>query len=396
MSSVSADMIYQNIAIACNPTEERQRQAMDQLEAFGACAGFIPSVLQIVSQTTGVSKDCRLMAVICLKNVVKRRWRGRGADVVPDDEKEMLRNFCMNYWDEPEDRVESQLAYLLSDLIRKDWPDSWPNAMLELTTHTQSTDQNVAFKSMIRLYHVLMALLPLANAHLKKFASENFATFATILLQLSPQFTSTLQNLLSSPSPTSIARDSSFEMMSKYTCVTANIVCTMLKLSFKEISAMHDMNNFLTSFLHEIKSQHGYVVAISDHIRVGDSIPFEEDFECEGPWDDTIWGLDETYKLSKSAIQTGGFSIRRMLTVLTSVACHLVDNNPLEIAPFLTPFLDLAHEMLLSEYGESTDPTRAAVDAAAGERAQHCVPEFACIKLVLVIYRSLRCPLYNR
>lgn len=78
--------------------------------------------------------------MICLKRTLHVHWRPRkaGAHSLGDDEKLKLKCFLLENMDENDDRVATQLALVVADVARRDWPGNWGelfNSLME-TVHT--------------------------------------------------------------------------------------------------------------------------------------------------------------------------------------------------------------------------------------------------------------------
>lgn len=48
-----------------------------------------------------------------------------GAYTLGDDEKAALKQFLLSHMEEPDQKVAAQLAVLIADIARKDWPRAW-------------------------------------------------------------------------------------------------------------------------------------------------------------------------------------------------------------------------------------------------------------------------------
>lgn len=78
--------------------------------------------------------DLRLGAVICLKRTVHAHWRVRkpGVYVVTDEEKGALKSFLLSHSEEPIRKLAVQLAVVVSDIARRDWPGGWDELFTSL------------------------------------------------------------------------------------------------------------------------------------------------------------------------------------------------------------------------------------------------------------------------
>ena len=117
----------------------------------------------------------RLAAVINLKRTVANHWKPRtclacsplcvflvlsnidsslgtgkvGAYPIGDDEKAALKQFLLSHMEEPDQKVAAQLAVLIADIARKDWPRAWDEL----------------FPSLMASVHHQASTVPLGNNH---------------------------------------------------------------------------------------------------------------------------------------------------------------------------------------------------------------------------------------
>lgn len=95
-----------------SPVEEERKPAERVLKACEEIPGYT-SILATIAATHAASTDARAAAVILLKNMVRVRWKSRGARnvVVGDGEKAALRGALLGaaMMEEPQARVVSQV-----------------------------------------------------------------------------------------------------------------------------------------------------------------------------------------------------------------------------------------------------------------------------------------------
>lgn len=80
---------------ALQPEESHRRPYEEALQRWEGCAGYCTALLQLYSTPPPqLAAAERLLAVLCLKNTVTRRWHSRREDeeAVPDAEKAVVRN----------------------------------------------------------------------------------------------------------------------------------------------------------------------------------------------------------------------------------------------------------------------------------------------------------------
>ena len=123
---MAEEALYRALQNVQSPNPSVQKPAESALETMSDQPGYCAALTTILS-TPGVDKGCRLMAVICLKNTVNKKWvtRRRAAYTVPAPEKAALKTFLLQHFDEQEWLVAVQLAVLVAKVARHDWPP-WP------------------------------------------------------------------------------------------------------------------------------------------------------------------------------------------------------------------------------------------------------------------------------
>jgi len=119
-----------------------RKPAEEALAQAGNGRGFIEVLIIIISNARN-DADLRLSAIICLKRTMHRHWRPRRADqyTLADDEKAGLKRFLLGHMEEPEKRVAVQLAVVVADIARREWPGSWDELFPSLmaTAHSVTT-----------------------------------------------------------------------------------------------------------------------------------------------------------------------------------------------------------------------------------------------------------------
>jgi hypothetical protein len=103
-----------------------RKPAEEALTDAGNSPGFIQALLAIIANTAN-DADLRLSAIICLKRTLKSHWKPRKAGVygLGDDEKAGLKQWLLGHVEEPERKVAVQLAVVVADIARRDWPGDW-------------------------------------------------------------------------------------------------------------------------------------------------------------------------------------------------------------------------------------------------------------------------------
>jgi hypothetical protein len=190
---MESGLVYATLENACCQDAAQQQAAMKALHAFESENGFVSALIEILrSGIQEIKTDCRLLAAICLKNVVSRCWKTRGANTreIMQNEKAALKSFLLSHLSEMDVKVFLQLSAVAAKIARSDWPTEWPDLVNGLFSSTQSgNDWFAQSQAMILLRDVLGSLKSNTLAPVKKIFAETAASVFPMLfstwLQLS-------------------------------------------------------------------------------------------------------------------------------------------------------------------------------------------------------------------
>ena len=94
-----------------------RRGAEDLLSQWEACAGFATALLRLYARPPpSLQPAGRLLAVLCLKNAIGRRWHEREGACIADDEKAALRAGLLASLDETEPQLARQLRLVAAQV----------------------------------------------------------------------------------------------------------------------------------------------------------------------------------------------------------------------------------------------------------------------------------------
>ena len=91
----------------------------------GPSPGYVAALVEVVQARAEneAATGARLLAAICLKNVIGRRWRPRRGNAVDDKEKDAVRAWLLNdAMQESDERVFAQLELCCRRCAKADWP----------------------------------------------------------------------------------------------------------------------------------------------------------------------------------------------------------------------------------------------------------------------------------
>lgn len=149
-----------------------QRQSGDaELAHLSTAPGFVVSLVGIFGDT-GLNSSTRHLSLIYLKNLVDRKWRQ--VAIFPQDVKKMLRDNFLAAAVAPSTvqypQMVKQLAVIIADVARSDFPRLWPQLLTELQQLVISYS-NAASSGNPEDLAVLDAVLEVAHQTLKKLGT---------------------------------------------------------------------------------------------------------------------------------------------------------------------------------------------------------------------------------
>ena len=118
-----------------------RKPAEEALSNVGNSPGFVQAILGIIANSAN-DADLRLVAIICLKRTLKSHWKPRKAGVygLGEDEKAGLKQWLLGHVEEPERKVAVQLAVVVADIARRDWPGDWEPLFTSLLATVHSVN----------------------------------------------------------------------------------------------------------------------------------------------------------------------------------------------------------------------------------------------------------------
>ena len=277
-NSVSFDNVLILFTQACHDKNlQNQQSAMKQIQDFENYNNYIDSIIQIIASTTtnnntnvAISKDIRLLCVITLKNIVNRCWKSRGNNyrILTNNEKQLLKQFVIQYIDINNDKLNIQLIILASKIARYDWPDSWPSLFSDLFTNIHTTHNillttpTIQYKqhkhNLLLLYNIYNEIIskhiPTINIHIQNISLEIFKFLYPLWLEYCKLFLDIITNIISTSS-TSVDSKLLFNsgiLIENIVIITYILNCTLIK-GYKNIYNNIDMYTFYTSYILYLK-----------------------------------------------------------------------------------------------------------------------------------------------
>ncbi|KAK3984384.1 armadillo-type protein [Cladorrhinum sp. PSN332] len=110
------------------------QSASQQLQAWESHQDYYVS-LQTIFLDKSLRKEVRFLAIILLKNGIDRYWRHTAKHAIKPPEKYLIRSRLLEGSIDEEDKTFSlHNALVTAKIVRIDYPDEWPDVMLNLIT----------------------------------------------------------------------------------------------------------------------------------------------------------------------------------------------------------------------------------------------------------------------
>ncbi|KAL1524636.1 hypothetical protein AB1Y20_019523 [Prymnesium parvum] len=176
---------------------EKERKPYEEaLQNWEACDGFASALLHLYSAPPPqVGHPERLLAILCLKNAVTRRWHSHRDDEPPisDEEKERLRNGLLHAVQEPDRQLALQLQLVVAIIARMDGLIAWPSLLPRLLDESARPSHAEKHRAVAFLFRVVKQQ---ATRRLMPHRKQFFALAAELLPRLQPLRHATYQDLL--------------------------------------------------------------------------------------------------------------------------------------------------------------------------------------------------------
>ena len=415
---MDAGTVFSVLEAACYAQQSTAQQAaMKSLQDFESVDGFATSLIQIIDseQVPDSKSDCRLLAVITLKNVVSRCWKSRGSTVhlLNSHEKSYLKEFTLKraICKEKDTRVLTQLSVLMSQVAKVEWPADWPQLLPSLFDDLKSGELEPTFSSsskndaMKLFYSVILELAskttPNAKNDFKNSALFMFPYFAKTLEGLSlnliallPECCNWDQNILSDSL-------SKANILAEQLSIVTNILDIFVSKVFTSISNTPDFASF---FIFLLDQQTKYLTYLQ-----GQSQETIERFSaCSDRYSLSLvdstgndgWDIDKIIgNIHKNGGDNGDASVMILLlrvsnitNKISSIPVVLQKEHPLEMVPYLESFLELFHKELTDTY-QATHGTSSRTGILM--KNIQLLTRLSSISAILFISNTISCKVYS-
>ena len=183
---LSAPNLVQALKGALQPDAAIRKPYEEALQAWEGVPTYCTLLLQLYATAAAeLPQPERLLAVLCLKNAVIRRWHARrdDEDAIPDDEKAVLRLGLLEAVTEPDRQIGAQLEVLVAQIGRLDGLLAWPELIPRLLELASMPPSFHSRRGLCFLYRVVkQQAARRLTVHRKQF----FALAAELLPRLAP------------------------------------------------------------------------------------------------------------------------------------------------------------------------------------------------------------------
>lgn len=366
------EVVLRQLELSLRSTGAAQEEAMRVLQTFETKCCFVSSLV-FVMHSSVVDINLKMLAVICLKNVVHRQWilRGTARYVVPKDEKMVLREYLLGpALSETNHQLSVHLSVLLSKVARHDWPGDWPGVLEHLYGMIQtSVEWTVRQNAMIFLMRSLKELasktMPSAKRAFSDIAVQMLPALAAKWRELSGQLRQSFENPSTFQVPASAVE---IEELCAHLTVCVNILSRLVMKIFPVVVKESYMPSFfellisdMDYFAAALRSNAPGACEVAKNLRCEQQLDDDSDADGGGQSDggdtDDEGGMGVDYsaasqeKRHQYAVLKFICKLRHLLRKSAAIPTKLQKMYPIEMAPFLSPFLGFYLQQLLTSYG---------------------------------------------
>lgn len=386
--SVTLDVVTESFRSACfgsNP--QIQQQAMKLIQNYEDYDGFIEAIIHIIQNSSNFNSEMRLLASISLKNVIGRRWltRGNSCRIVNAGEKSMLKRFSIQYLHEPENKVAIQLAILASKIARHDWPEQWPDLFPSLCQAvTETTDLSKQKRLFYIIYEVIREVgeknMPVVKKALIEVSTDVFAFMVPIWNHYCQQFIAALESTY-----TDLSQINNYL---EHLVIIIKILQKCLLKGYVPISANTkknvDLNLFYNLFVEYLIK---FVAFIEHHKSKSGKEDYCDMNECYEDIFSFLQAPSKTKHISSSDFYSSVIIplLVHLVKVMSSIPPELLKSFPLEIAPYVYPFLQFYQTQLFREFSYEGNK----FNCTAVKLVTTPSNSFMCTAAIQFIYKAL-------
>jgi hypothetical protein len=335
-------------------TIAQQQEAMKAIESFEGLDGFSMALIQIASANS-LRPDCRLLAMVMLKNIVHKRWlstRGGKLSPLAAEEKSAIKYFLSQSNSEEDKRILSQFSVLIAKVARHDWPGEWADLFPVLFNHLQSTESKT-----IR-YNALISLLEVVSELSTKSLSFAKTSYSALCSQLFPLLSSMMQSqqmdlfkYLEALAQNNQGMLITFTMNDVLYCIdyltTAyRLLMKLMEQCFYEIKAAEHLPQYFSNLAESLLCYLGFVRSMR-HAMFQQNIKLA-DYSA----DDHVSAAAGSFSADFIKVI---LAVQQLIRIASMQPVNLLKQNPIDMVSYLETFLNFYIDQLFLECATSSD-----------------------------------------
>lgn len=369
---MNPDAVMQQLRLSMQCTGAAQEESLRVLQSFETQPLFVSSLL-CVMQAGAVDADIKMLATICLKNVVHRQWISRGSSrfVVSSDEKALLRAFLIGpALAESNRQLSLHLSILASKVARHDWPGEWPGVLEYIYSLLQSSSEwAVKRNAMVYLMRTLKELASKTMPSAKRAFQDIAVSMLPVMASTWRGLSSRIRVLFDSPI-TFRQADTAVEIeeLCAHLSVCVNIISRLVIRCFPVVVKESYINSFfellivdMEYFASALRSNAVGACQVATDLHreqvLDDDSDADGGAETDGGDTDDEGGAGEDYSGTPLdqrhvyAVLKFVCQLRHLLRKTATIPTKLQKLHPTQMSPFLGPFLIFYLQQLSISYG---------------------------------------------
>jgi hypothetical protein len=347
--------IYEQLSAACFSTslseQEAAMRSLKELEEGHGTHNALPLITVLAScinnDAANIRDEIRLLASICLKNLVLRSW-------VRLDEacRSAMWQFVHRTLEKCENnsKIAAQTAVLTAKMCRREWPNDlvtkqlFPYLFSLLTDRSNWRRQTQTIKAIDEILSEISSMkLPPSRVAFAALSVEAFPVVLTIWTELSSQLCEGLLPGMAELPVESLHKNSWGALVMHLESVMS-VMQQLLAVGYESLSATRDMNSFFGALVQTLTLLSGFCQGVFS--RVEDEEDLADDFNAGVSFEDT-----EAFSMSLLAI---AHAVKGLVSGISGLVPEIQREYPLLVVPLLIPFLGYAHAQLVTTYSSPT------------------------------------------
>ena len=140
------------LAALQSPDPSMRKPAEAKITELECKPGFLDALHAASLPNSGLDDGMRVLAIICVKNIVTRHWR-RGK--LAPNSKSALKEGLVRRINDPNRLVVAQLLEILAKISRTDYPKAWPSLFNDLISQLESPHSATAARALNKVLKAL-------------------------------------------------------------------------------------------------------------------------------------------------------------------------------------------------------------------------------------------------